>query len=78
VDPSSLRDPGACGLAGPGGGGVVPSCDREILEKVRAYAVVEDVVGSESIAGLITEYHIPLTLEPTRTPHKGGDAGQQK
>jgi hypothetical protein len=40
--------------------------------------VVEDVVGSEGIAGLITEYHIPLTLEPTRTPHKRGDAGQQK
>jgi hypothetical protein len=55
-----------------------PLRDLEILEKVRAYAVVEDVVGSESIAGMITEYPIPLTLGPTHTPHKRGDAGQQK
>ena len=52
------------------------SIDREILEKVRAYAVVEEVVGSESTAGLITEYPIPLTLDPA--PPRGGDAGRGK
>jgi proteasome lid subunit RPN8/RPN11 len=51
------------------------SIDREILEKVRAYTVVEDVVGSENIAGLITEYPIPLTLEPT--PLRREDAGRE-
>jgi len=50
------------------------SIDREILEKVRAYAVVQDVVGSESIAGLIIEYPIPLTLDPASTPLRRGDA----
>jgi len=54
------------------------SIDREILEKVRAYAVVEDVVGSESIAGVITEYPIPLALEPARTPLRRGDAKRRK
>lgn len=52
------------------------SIDREILEKVRAYAVVEEVVGSESTAGLITEYPIPLTLDPA--PPRRGDAGRGK
>ena len=54
------------------------SIDREILEKVRAYTVVEDVVGSESIAGLITEYPIPLTLGPASTPLGRGDAERRK
>jgi proteasome lid subunit RPN8/RPN11 len=54
------------------------SIDREILEKVRGYAVVEDVVGSESIAGVITEYPIPLALEPARTPLRRGDAKRRK
>jgi hypothetical protein len=54
------------------------SIDREILEKVRAYAVVEDVVGSESIAGVITEYPIPLVPGPARTPLKRGDAKRRK
>jgi hypothetical protein len=52
--------------------------DREILEKVRACAVVEDVVGSESITGVITEYPVPLTLEPARTPLRRGDARRRK
>ncbi|HWT82173.1 MAG TPA: hypothetical protein VN648_25600 [Candidatus Methylomirabilis sp.] len=52
------------------------SIDREILEKVRAYAVVEDVVGSESIAGLITEYPIPLTLDPV--PLRRGETERGK
>jgi hypothetical protein len=56
--------------------GLRASIDREILEKVRAYAVVEDVVGSDSVAGLITEYPIPLTLEPA--PLRRGDAGRGK
>lgn len=54
------------------------SIDREILEKVRAYAVVEDVVGSESIAGVITEYPIPLTLDPASAPRRRDDAGRGK
>jgi|GEM_PF-977894 len=54
------------------------SIDREILEKVRAYAVVEDVVGSESIAGVITEYPISLVPEPACTPLKRGDAKRGK
>ena len=54
------------------------SIDREILEKVRAYAVVEDVVGSECIAGLMIEYPIPLTLDPASTPLRRGDAKRRK
>lgn len=52
--------------------------DREILEKVRAYVVVQDVIGSEGIAGIITEYPVPLTLEPTRSRHDLGDARERK
>jgi len=54
------------------------SIECEILEKVRASALVEDVVGSESIAGVITEYPTPLTLEPARTPLRRGDAKRRK
>jgi len=54
------------------------SIDREILEKVRAYVVVEDVIGSEGIAGMIAEYPIPLALEPTRPRHDPGDGRQGK
>jgi proteasome lid subunit RPN8/RPN11 len=54
------------------------SIDREILEKVRAYAVIEDVVGSESVAGLITEYPISLTLDPAHAPVRRDDAGREK
>lgn len=52
--------------------------DREILEKVRGYAVVQDVIGSEGIAETVTEYPVPLNLEPPRTPHTRGDARQRK
>ncbi|MFI5338911.1 MAG: hypothetical protein ACHQ7N_03630 [Candidatus Methylomirabilales bacterium] len=52
--------------------------DREILEKVRAYTVVEDVVGSESVAGLTVEYPIPLTLDPASAPLRRGDATRRK
>jgi len=54
------------------------SIDREILEKVRAYAVVHDVIGSEGIEGMLTEYPIPLTLEPTSGQRTPGDATQGK
>jgi hypothetical protein len=54
--------------------GLRASIDREILEKVRASAVVEDVVGSESIAGVITESPIPLVPEPAPSLPKRGDA----
>jgi proteasome lid subunit RPN8/RPN11 len=54
------------------------SVDREILEKVRAYVVVQDVIGSESTAGMLTEYPIPLTLDPASAPHRRDDAGQGK
>ena len=54
------------------------SIDREILEKVRAYTVVEDVIGSESIAGTITEYPIPLTLDPASAPLRRDDVGRGK
>ena len=54
------------------------SIDREILEKVRAYTVVEDVVGSESIAGLTIEYPIPPTLEPASAPLERKDATRRK
>jgi hypothetical protein len=54
------------------------SIDREILEKVRAYVVVQDVIGSEGIAGLITEYAIPLAPEAAGTRHDPGDARQGK
>ncbi len=54
------------------------SIDREILEKVRAYTVVEDVVGSESIAGLTIEYPIPLTPDPASDPLRRGDATRRK
>ncbi|MBI4734657.1 MAG: hypothetical protein HY766_01125 [candidate division NC10 bacterium] len=52
--------------------------DREILEKVRAYVVVQDVIGSEGIAVTIAEYPVPLTLEPTRSRHDPGDARERK
>ncbi len=52
--------------------------DREILEKVRACTVVQEVIGSEGIAEIVTEYPVPLILEPTRTPHERGNAGQRK
>ena len=52
--------------------------DREILEKVRAYVVVHDVIGSEGIAGTVAGYPVPLTLEPTRSRHDPGDARQRK
>lgn len=54
------------------------SIDREILEKVRAYAVVEDVIGSESITGVVTEYPISLTLDPASAPLRREDAGRGK
>ncbi len=54
------------------------SIDREILEKVRAYAVVYDVIGSEGIAGMTTEYPIPLTLETTSGRRSPGDTSQGK
>jgi proteasome lid subunit RPN8/RPN11 len=54
------------------------SIDREILEKVRAYTLVEDVVGSESVAGLTIEYPIPPTLEPASVPLKRKDASRRK
>jgi proteasome lid subunit RPN8/RPN11 len=54
------------------------SIDREILEKVRAYAVVEDVIGSESITGVITEYPIPLALGAAGTPPRRGNAKRRK
>jgi proteasome lid subunit RPN8/RPN11 len=52
--------------------------DREILKKVRAYAVVQEVIGGDGIEGVCTEYPIPLTLDPTPTRRDPGDAGQRK
>ncbi len=46
--------------------------DREILEKVRAYAVLLDVVGGDGISDIVTEYPIPLILDPTRAAHDPG------
>lgn len=54
------------------------SIEREILEKVRAYVVVEDVIGSEGVAGMLTEYPIPLTLETGPAPHEPGEARRGK
>jgi hypothetical protein len=52
--------------------------DREILEKVRAYAVVEDLVDSETVVGVVAEYPIALVPEPARTPLRRGDAKRRK
>ncbi len=52
--------------------------DCEIQEKVRAYAVVLDVLGSEGISEVVTEYPIPLNLEPTRAAHDPGGPRQGK
>lgn len=46
----------------------------EILEKVRAYTLVQEVLGSEGIAGMIAEHPIPLGLEHTAGRHDAGDA----
>ena len=54
------------------------SLDREIVEKVRAYAVVQDVIGSEGIAGMLTEYAIPLEVEPASGRQSPGDATRGK
>jgi hypothetical protein len=51
---------------------------REILKKVRAYVVVQEVIGGDGIEGVCTEYPIPLTLDPTPTRRDPGDAGQRK
>jgi proteasome lid subunit RPN8/RPN11 len=65
-----------------GGGGdpeqVRASIDREILEKVRAYTVVQEVIGSEGVAPTVREYPVPLRLEPPPTPREQGEAGEGK
>jgi hypothetical protein len=52
--------------------------DREILEKVRAYMVVHEVIGNEGMADVPTECPIPLLLESPRGPRGRGDAGEGK
>ena len=54
------------------------SIEGEILEKVRAYTVVGEVIGSEGVAGMLTEYPIPLTLETGPVPPDPGRAGRGK
>ena len=52
--------------------------DREILEKVRAYTVVHEVMGNEGMADVPTECPIPLLLESPRDLQGRGDAGKGK
>ena len=52
--------------------------DREILDKVRAYTVVHEVMGNEGMADVPTECPIPLLLESPRDLQGRGDAGKGK
>jgi len=64
------------------GGGPEALCqaiDREILEKVRAYTVVHEVLGNEGMADVPTESPIlPLVMESPRAPRERGDASKGK
>jgi proteasome lid subunit RPN8/RPN11 len=61
-DPGALRD----------------AIDGEILDKVRAYTVVHEVLGNEGMADVPTECPIPLLLESPRDPQGRGGADQGK
>jgi proteasome lid subunit RPN8/RPN11 len=52
--------------------------DREILDKVRAYTVVHEVLGNEGMADVPTECPISLLLESPRDLQGRGDAGKGK
>jgi hypothetical protein len=52
--------------------------DREILEKVRAYTVVHEVMGNEGMADVPTESPIPLVLESPPPRLQPADAGEGK
>jgi proteasome lid subunit RPN8/RPN11 len=52
--------------------------DREILDKVRAYTVIHEVMGNEGMADVPTECPIPMVLESPRNPQGWGDAGKGK
>jgi len=52
--------------------------DREILEKVRAYTVVHEVLGYEGMADVPTESPIPLVLEAPPPRLQSADAGEGK
>lgn len=43
--------------------GLCRAIDREILDKVRAYTVVHEVLGNEDMADVPTECPIPMVLE---------------
>ena len=52
--------------------------DREILEKVRAYTVVHEVMGYEGMADVPTESPIPLVLESPPSRLQPADLGEGK
>lgn len=52
--------------------------DREILEKVRAYTVVHEVMGYEGMADVPRESPIPLVLESPPPRLQPADAGEGK
>jgi proteasome lid subunit RPN8/RPN11 len=52
--------------------------DREILDKVRAYTVIHEVMGNEGMADVPTECPIPMVLESPRDLQGRGDAGKGK
>lgn len=52
--------------------------DCEILDKVRAYTVIHEVMGSEGIADVPMECPIPMVLGSPRDLQGRGDAGKGK
>jgi len=52
--------------------------DREILDKVRAYTVIHEVLGNEGMADVPTESPIPMVLEAPCDLQGRGDAGKGK
>jgi proteasome lid subunit RPN8/RPN11 len=52
--------------------------DREILDKVRAYTVIHEVMGNEGMADVPTERPIPMVLGSPRDLQGRGDAGKGK
>jgi proteasome lid subunit RPN8/RPN11 len=58
--------------------GLCRAIDREILDKVRAYTVIHEVMGNEGMADVLTECPIPMVLESRRDLQGRGDAGKGK
>lgn len=58
--------------------GLCRAIDREILDKVRAYTVVHEVLGNEGMADVPTESPIPMVLESRRELQGRDDVGKGK